>query len=321
MSAPALWLLWFEPQQRWSTAGTQVESAAAAAPLARQEKKPAALSIPRPVARRASQRPSRYRSRRPERLPRPPRRTNMRFIVMHKADKNSESGTPPPQELINGMGKLIGETARAGMFLAGEGLKPSSTRLRLTFARGQRTVTRGPYAGSNELPAGFVILKVKSTEDAIEWASQLAAAAGDAEIELGPLVEPWDLGMVPKPKSDVPLRFLLLRKATPQSEAGTPPTPKQKAETERVLADMTRAGVLALNETLLPSASGTRLRYRDNQRTVSDGPFTESKELVGGFSLVQMRTLEEVLEWSNRFVRIIGGTCEIDVRPVAEAKG
>ena len=248
----------------------------------------------------------------------------MRFLLMHKADQQSESGVLPPpdqmQELFANMGRLISDTARAGHFLAGEGLRPSSTRMRLTFAHGSCTVTRGPYPGRNELPAGFVAIKVKTTDEAIDWAKQLGLALGGPELELGPIVETWDLGVAPRPKGPVPLRFLILHKATPQTEAGTPRPPQQQAELTRVLDAMRAAGVLEFVEEFLPGSRSVRLHYRNHQRTVTDGPFAESKELIGGFCMVQMASLDEVLVWTDRFARILGGTVEVDVRPVADRR-
>jgi len=245
----------------------------------------------------------------------------MRFLCMHKASAKDEAGIPPPPELIAGMGQLIGEAARSGTFLAGEGLRPSATRYRLTFRGADCDVRHGPFAGENDLPERLVILKVDSTEAAIDWARRFGQAAGATRLELGPLTEPWDLGMMPKPPGKVPLRFLLLQQTSAAAEAGATPTPAQQQAMRGVLAAMQQAGVLVFSETLLPSRKGARLHYRDNARRRVDGPFTESKELIGGFCMLQMRSLDEVAAWSDRFARIVGGTCEIDLRTVADGDG
>lgn len=83
----------------------------------------------------------------------------MRILCMHKASPRDEAGMLPPPELIQGMGELIGEAARRGILLGGEGLKPSSSRWRLTFAEGRCEVTKGPFRGDNELPQRMVILR------------------------------------------------------------------------------------------------------------------------------------------------------------------
>jgi len=243
----------------------------------------------------------------------------MRFVCMHKVGPSSEAGLLPAKELIQGMGQLIGETAKTGMFLGGGGLRPSRERLRLTFQQGRCTVESGPLVGRHELPAGFATIKCRTQDEAIEWAKRYAAAVGADEVELGPLTEPWDLGLCPKPEG-APLQFMILHKATKATEAGVPPTPKQAAELAKLTAEMQQAGVLTHVETLQSSAKGVRVRYRGGKRTVLDGPFAESKELIGGFSTVRMRSLDEMLAWTDRFARIIAEDLEVDLRLAFEPK-
>jgi len=242
----------------------------------------------------------------------------MQYVVMHKASAADETGKTPPKQLITDMGHLIGEAIQNGMFLVGAGLHPSARRLRVVCRKGRCEVVGGPYRGEHELPAAIVAIRVRTRAEAIEWAKRYAAAlGGDADLELGPQVEPWDLGMARKPAGEVPERFLILQKADAATEAGKVPAATRVALAQ-LLEEMTRAGVLEFAETLRPSSASKRLLYRDNQRTVVDGPFTESKELVGGFSKLQMRSLDEVLEWTDRYAKILGGNLEVDVRPVGE---
>ena len=244
----------------------------------------------------------------------------MRYLCMHKASPMDEAGVPPPPELVQGMGELLGEMGRAGTFLAGEGLRPSSLRFRLTRAGDGWTVTRGPLVGSNELPAGLAIVRVATTDDALAWARRLGEAVEARELEVGPLTEAWDLGFCPKPPDGtVPLRYMILHKATPDTESGKAPTARQRSALAALTVEMNAAGVLAFCETLQPSSAAVRARYRSGDRSVIDGPFTESKELIGGFCMMQMRSLDEALAFADRFVKVIGGTCELDIRPVAEA--
>ena len=114
---------------------------------------------------------------------------------------------------------------------------------------------------------------------------------------------------------DVPLRFLVVHKANASTEAGATPSSPALA---KLLAESKRSGVLLYRETLLPSAKARRLHYSGGKRRVVDGPFGESKELIGGFSILQMRSLDEVVEWTDRYARILGGNVEVDVRPIAE---
>src|SRR5579872_2629729 len=97
-----------------------------------------------------------------------------RFVLMHKADAHIESGERPPLELLERIGDLIGEMIGAGAFLGGEGLAPTSEGARLRVAKGRRTVTNGPFVGSNELVASFAIVRVPSLNDAVDWATRIA---------------------------------------------------------------------------------------------------------------------------------------------------
>ena len=117
----------------------------------------------------------------------------MRFLVMHKSNEENEAGIPPSPELVEEMGKLMEESARAGVLLAAEGVHPSSRGARLSFSGGRRTVTDGPFAEAKELIAGFAVLQVDSKEDAIEWATRFADVIGDVEIEVRQVIELSDI--------------------------------------------------------------------------------------------------------------------------------
>src|SRR4051812_33246100 len=113
----------------------------------------------------------------------------MRFMVMHKVDAQMEAGGPPSARIIQEMGQLVQGALKSGVFKDGAGLHPSSRRVRLVFEAGKRTITRGPFPGSNELLASFAMVKAASMDHAIELASRAAEVVGDAEIEIGPVVE------------------------------------------------------------------------------------------------------------------------------------
>jgi len=240
----------------------------------------------------------------------------MRFMIMHKHDPHTEAGELPPPELVARMGAYIGEHAQRGSFLGGEGLGRSATRTRLTFRGGECTVKHGPYKGEHELPAAALLLSVRSRDEGIGWAQRYGKILGDGEIELGAVTEPWDLGFGAKP-DDAPLRLLLLEKADAASEAGTRSS-KQKADLTRLRTEMTKAGVLISTEHLQPSAKAKRLVFTNNDLRVFDGPFSESKELIGGFALMRLPSIDVAIEECRRYAEILGGTLEIDVRPLEE---
>ena len=240
----------------------------------------------------------------------------MRIILMHKNDPHTEAGGRPSPELIAQMGAFIGEHAQRGTFLGGEGLGASATRTRLTFRGGRSTIKHGPYAGEHELPAAALVLKVRTRDEAIGWAERYGKILGDGEIELGPVNEPWDLGFGVRP-DDAPLRVLLLEKADAASEAGTR-SARQKAELTRLQTEMTKAGVLMSAERMQPSARGKRLLFKSSKLTVVDGPFSESKELIGGFAIMRLPSLDAAIDECRRYAEILGGTLEIDLRVLDE---
>jgi hypothetical protein len=119
----------------------------------------------------------------------------MRFMILVKADKNSEAGVLPDEKLLTEMGKFNEELVKAGVMLAGEGLQPSSKGARVKFSGSTRTVTDGPFAETTELIAGFWLWQVKSKEEAIEWVKRCPnPMKGESEIEIRQLFEAEDFG-------------------------------------------------------------------------------------------------------------------------------
>jgi hypothetical protein len=119
----------------------------------------------------------------------------MRFMILIKADKNSEAGVLPDEKLLTEMGKFNEELVNAGVMVAGEGLHPSSKGARVRFSGDQRTVIDGPFAETKELVAGFWIWQVKSKEEAIEWVKRCPnPMPGETEVEIRQIFEADDFG-------------------------------------------------------------------------------------------------------------------------------
>ena len=116
----------------------------------------------------------------------------MRFMVIVKADEQSEAGVMPSEQMLADMGKYNEELVKAGILLAGEGLHPSSKGVRVRFSGDKRTVTDGPFAETKELIAGFWLLQVKSWDEVIEWVKR--APMGDTELEIRQIFEADDFG-------------------------------------------------------------------------------------------------------------------------------
>ena len=119
----------------------------------------------------------------------------MRFMLILKANADSEAGAMPSTELINAMGAYNAELAAAGVLLAGEGLLPSSRGVRVHFSGGTTTVTDGPFTEAKELVGGFWMLRVESRDEAVAWARRCPAPHGpdqDSEIEVRQVIEAED---------------------------------------------------------------------------------------------------------------------------------
>jgi len=234
----------------------------------------------------------------------------MRFMILHKTNAHWESGAIPSPELIARVGALIGELARSGRLEAGEGLRPSAEGVRLRFQGGEVTATPGPFRGGNEVPAGFTILRVASREDAVRWATRLASILGEGEIDVRPVTEAWDIGVIAKPETLTTRRYMVLRK-----ETGAAPSPEQRAALDRLVEETRRTGTYLGGENLKPSARGRRYKNSRDGITVTDGPFAESKELIAGYVIVRADTLEDAGELAERYLQLVEAE-EVDVREV-----
>lgn len=240
----------------------------------------------------------------------------MLYICMHKANAESEADAPPRPEVMEGMGPLMESMIESGVLVAGEGLRPTSTGVRLRFEGGVRQVQDGPFGGPSGCLAGFTIVRTANLDEAIEWASRLACL-GDVELDVRPVAEPWDVGFGPKPDDVTTTRYLITRTA-PSDSDGEPSRRDQDAALNSVLAEMTQAGVLLASESFPSSAQGARLDFVAGKRAVTDGPFAESKEVIAGYAIMRAATLDEAIDWSSRFAAVVGDV-EIDILPLVES--
>jgi hypothetical protein len=114
-------------------------------------------------------------------------------------------------------------------------------------------------------------------------------------------------------------RFLLVHRLDESQPDAYSPSAEVVAGVGRLMGEMTRAGVLLAAEGVLPSSTGAKVRASGGKRTVTDGPFAEAKEVIGGFALLQVRSREEAIEWAARFADVIGDV-EVEVRQVSEGR-
>ncbi len=121
----------------------------------------------------------------------------MRYMIMVKANKDSEAGVMPEEKLLAAMASYHEELVKAGVLLDGSGLKPTSDGWRIRYSGGKRTVIDGPFTESKELIAGYTLIQVKSPEEALEWSKRFPAPHGEeapGEIEVRQLFELDDFG-------------------------------------------------------------------------------------------------------------------------------
>src|SRR6478609_6189126 len=114
------------------------------------------------------------------------------------------------------------------------------------------------------------------------------------------------------------MRFIVMVKATKESEAGVMPSPKLLADMGKFNEELAKAGVMLAGEGLQPSSKGARVKFNGPKRTVTDGPFSETKELIAGFWLWQVKSLDEAIEWAKRCPNPMAGESEIEIRQVFE---
>jgi hypothetical protein len=237
----------------------------------------------------------------------------MRFIIIHKTNAHWESGAIPDQALIDRVQALLGEIAGAGALLAGEGLGPSADGVRLRFADGQRTITSGPFEGDMELEDRFSIVRVASLDEAIDWATRQADILGDGEFDIRPVHEAWDIGIGSPPEGDPTRRWMVLHKATDTTERGGALSPETRTRLSGLIDETTKRGVHLVSEAMKPSRKGRRYSNSREGKSFYDGPFVETRELLGGYVIVEAPSLDAACRWVPRYMDAVGAD-QVDVR-------
>jgi hypothetical protein len=255
----------------------------------------------------------------------------MRFMMIVKTDAKSEAGILPDEKLLSDMGKYNDELVKSGVLLAAEGLQPSSKGARVRISGGKNiTVIDGPFAETKELVAGFWVIQVKSKEEAIAWAKRIPGSEG--EVELRQIFEISDFPVDPRevrdgwraqeqrfrgatdpraanpvapPRKPGTTRFMVIHKAIQETEAGLMPDEKELSQMGAIIEEQVQAGALIAAEGLQPSAKGARVRAAGRERVVIDGPFAETKELVAGYSIIQVKSKEEAVAFAKRCIQVL----------------
>jgi hypothetical protein len=238
----------------------------------------------------------------------------MRFMIIRKADARTEAGVPPSGELTV--------------------LEPSARGMRVRLSDGKITVTDGPFAETNQLVAGFTVIEAASREEALRWLERWPADTGDGEVELemhrlyemsdfpvDPTEQPggWrdeeqrfrdaEETAGPPPAKPGTTRYIVMLKADRRTESGAPPNGKTLAAMGALMTDLADAGALVGGDGLKPSANSARVKFRAGKAHVIDGPFAESKELVAGYTLIQVGSRHEAIDFARRWLLIhVDGT-------------
>ncbi|MES2073842.1 MAG: YciI family protein [Pseudomonadota bacterium] len=253
----------------------------------------------------------------------------MRFMIIRKADHNTEAGTPPSAALLAAMEKYGAQLEAAGLSCAGQGLQPSAEGVRITFSDGKINLRAGPFPEEKQLVAGFIMMEAQSREEAIEWLRRWPAEDGDGELTLeirgggcpGGLE---GIGLTKEAANSASMdsgadqaqRYMVMLKTNAQAEAGAIPSDAVLAAMARRNEEGIRAGVLVAAEGLQTSASGARVKFFSGKSTVLDGPFSETKELIAGYWLLQGKSIEDAIAWVKSYPYPFIDDAEVEIRPV-----
>jgi hypothetical protein len=261
----------------------------------------------------------------------------MRFMMMIKSDEKAEAGVMPDEGIFEAMIRYDDELLQAGALLAAEGLHPTSRGARVKFRGGKSAVTDGPFAEAKEVIAGYWLIQAKSKAEAIEWALRCPGGS----LELRQVYELQDFPVYEEesgwreqeaearsnyegslPAEPGRKQFIIFRLADRATEAGVMPADDGLfAAMTAYNEQMMKAGVLLAGEGLQPSSKGARVDTVGGKRTVIDGPFTEAKELIAGFTLIQVNSKAEAIEWARRWPPLdADGEVELEVREVFAAE-
>jgi hypothetical protein len=270
----------------------------------------------------------------------------MRFIAMVKADERSEAGVMADEKMLSAMGKYNEQLIKAGLMLGGDGLHASAKGARVKVRGKKFSAFDGPFAEAKELVGGYWLLQANTKQDVVDWMKKVPFR--DGEIEIRQLYEVDDFPKDPgeqagnwrdqetsareqsgapapvAPRKPGTTRWILLLKGDKKSEAGELPTEAGMNAMAALMDDMGKAGAMLGGEGLKPSALGAKIKFTDGKRSVIDGPFTETKELIAGYLVLQTATREEAVEWAKRWLQVhvdfVPGTeeSEIEIRRVQE---
>lgn len=235
----------------------------------------------------------------------------MHFMVIRRAGGGSESESFPSPQLVDALP-------------AARWLHPGARGTRLTKSDGSWTIRDGPFPAP-ELIAGFTFIEAESKQAALDWAMQWPATDGKNAGEGGVVIEVREAGCsggcagFATEAAPHLTAYVVLLKSDRDHEADVPVPP---AVIERMMqrnADGVKAGIVLAGEGLQPSSKGARVHFAKGRPTIVDGPFTEIKELIAGFWLIQAATRQQAYDWVTSYPYPLGPDVEIELREVVAA--
>lgn len=227
----------------------------------------------------------------------------MQYMILRRADQQSESARLSPEE-------------SALLFAS---LKPSSTAVRLTLGDGEPKITEGPFPDPAEMIAGFAIIDAPSKDGAVEWLKRWPAPEYPVELEIRESgCHAGCAGVAPAARQQGK-RFAVLLRSSEDLEFETPVS-QQALDTLGAHNDAAvKAGVLLAADGLRTSARGARVKVSKSTFSVVDGPFTEIKEMIAGFWLIGVPTMDDAIAWAIANPYPTGPRVEVEIRELFDA--
>jgi hypothetical protein len=248
----------------------------------------------------------------------------MRFLLTLYRDESLYQALAPDElnRLMDEYTALSREWRDKGLMLSGEGLDPSSTATTVRVRGGERLISDGPFVESKEQLGGYYVIDCESLEDAIELAARIPVAR-DGCVEVRPVMNYEAMGAeAPTWRSEAHAKKYVVTLWGDESvwESWTPEQVQQEmGRWDEYDREATAAGVMLGGEGLEPSETAKTVRVRGGEQIVSDGPFAESKEQLGGFYLLDCKDLDHAIEWAARVP--VPDDEPVEIRPVMDYTG
>jgi hypothetical protein len=248
----------------------------------------------------------------------------MRYLLTLYTDESLNEAATPDEltRLMDEYSELTREWLDKGLMLSGEGLDPSSTATTVRVRGCERLITDGPFAEAKEQLGGYYVLDCGGLDEAIELAARIPAARRGC-VEVRPVMNYEAMGAQPPVwRSEAHAKKYVLTLWGDESSWESW-SPEELQENMKLWEDYDReataAGVLLGGEGLEPSTTAKTVRVREGERIVSDGPFAETKEQLGGFYLLDCRNLDEAIEWAAKVP--VPDEEPVEIRPVMDYAG